>query len=314
MTTAVTGAAGYVGARLVGELRTQRSNVVPLVRSRRPWLGDDQRELDLISDADEALATALAGALTVVHLAGASEVIAAAEPERARHETVTATRRVALAAANAGVRRVVYLSTVHVYGARMTPGTVITEDLHCAPQAAYASARLESEIELAALAEAFDLVVLRLTNSVGAPAHPSVDRWTLVGNDLSRQAVVEHRMILRSSGLQYRDFVDLGDTCRIIAIAADPDGPVRPGTYNLGSGVPTTVWELAETVQGSVERETGTRPSIEAPPAEGAPPGPYTVDVRRLAACGIEAATPLRSSVDETVRFCLHHLEELTHA
>jgi UDP-glucose 4-epimerase len=314
MTTAVTGAAGYVGARLVGELRAQGSPVVPLVRARRPWLGDDQRPLDLIGDADDALVAALAGAVTVVHLAGASEVIAASEPDRALRETMTASQRVGRAAANAGVRRVVYLSTVHVYGARMTPGATLTEDLDCAPQAAYASARLESEAELAAVASAFELVVLRLTNSVGAPAHPSVDRWTLVGNDLSRQAAVEHRMVLRSSGGQYRDFVDLGDTCRIIAIAADPDGPVRPGTYNLGSGVATTVRALAETVQSSVERETGTRPPIEAPPPEGAPPAPYTVDVQRLAACGLGAATPLRSSVDETVRFCLHHVEELAHA
>src|SRR3546814_9959550 len=34
-----------------------------------------------------------------------------------------------------------------------------------------------------------DTVVLRLTNAVGAPAHPSVDRWTLVAADLCRSAV-----------------------------------------------------------------------------------------------------------------------------
>ena len=31
--------------------------------------------------------------------------------------------------------------------------------------------------------------VLRLSNGIGAPAHPGVDRWTLVVNDLGRQVL-----------------------------------------------------------------------------------------------------------------------------
>jgi UDP-glucose 4-epimerase len=274
-------------------------------------VGADQVTVDLVHDADGRLVDVLRGADSIVHLAGLSEVVAAADPGRALSETILASHRLGDACREAGVRRVVYVSTVHVYGARMMPGAVLTEDLRCEPRAVYAIARLASEHALAALGDDVELVVFRLTNSVGAPADPRVDRWTLVANDLCRQAVQDHRVVLRTSGVQYRDFVDLGDVCAALAAAADPFGPIRPGTYNLGSGRPLTVRALAEIVQDVVEQATGSRPLLEAPDPEGPPPEPYVVDVNRIAAAGLSTATPIESSIAETVRFCLAHLEEL---
>jgi len=42
--------------------------------------------------------------------------------------------------------------------------------------------------------------VIRLSNGFGAPAHAGVDRWTLLVNDLCRQAVQTRQLILRSAG------------------------------------------------------------------------------------------------------------------
>ena len=92
------------------------------------------------------------------------------------------------AVADSAVKRLVYMSTVHVYGERMTGGATLTEDMRPEPRAPYAIARLASEHLAAALSrKGIEVVVLRLTNSMGAPAHPAVDRWTLVANDLCRQ-------------------------------------------------------------------------------------------------------------------------------
>jgi UDP-glucose 4-epimerase len=284
---------------------------MPLVRTPRPWLGADQITADLAHDAHGHLVDVLRGADSIVHLAGLSEVVAAADPDRALAETVLASLRLAEAGRDAGIRRVVYVSTVHVYGTRMVPGAVLTENLRCEPRTVYALARLASEHVIAAIGNEVELVVLRLTNSVGAPAHPEVDRWSLVANDLCRQAVRDHRIVLRTSGVQYRDFVDLGDVCSALAMAADPSGPIRPGTYNLGSGRPTTVRCLAETVQDCVERATGARPPLEAPEPDCPSPDPYFVSASRLRAAGVSTSTPIESSIEETVRFCLAHLEEL---
>jgi UDP-glucose 4-epimerase len=308
----VTGAGGYVGSGLVGMLAEDGWEVRAALRERAEHLDVEQVVADLAEDADAA-AHACAGADTVVHLAGDNEVIAARQPASALGATVLATERVVEAAAAAGVRRFVYMSTMHVYGERIAEGAVLTEDLRPEPRAVYAIARLASEHVAATLgAKGTDVVVFRLTNSLGAPAHPAVDRWTLVSNDLCRQGAVNGRLELRSSGVQWRDFVALRDVHAIVAGACRVERPaLPPGTYNLGSGNPLTVRALAGLVQDAFERCTGSRPELHAPDHEGPEPEPYLVSVERAAAHGARALTPVDEAVEETVRFCIEHKEAL---
>jgi UDP-glucose 4-epimerase len=306
----VTGAGGYIGGRLLRALGGAGRDVHALVREPAPWLGVGQTECDLCTVAPELLAGACAGVSTIVHLAGENELVAAREPAGALGSTVIAAERLAEAARTAGVRRLVYLSTVHVYGARMTPGVTLTEDLRPEPRSAYAISRLASEHVAASVAAgAFDLVILRLTNSVGAPVDARVDRWSLVANDLARQGVRDGTLSLRSSGMQWRDFVALDDVCAAIAAACADS--LTPATYNLGSGEPTTVLALAHLVQDAFEERTGRRPPLVSPPPPNEPAGPYRVSIQRIAAQGVAGSHSLYDAVGETVAFCLEHREEL---
>ena len=308
----VTGTGGYVGGRLVGALLTAGWEVRGISREPVPWLDVETEVLDLTTADRDALVGACRGAAAVIHLAGENEVTAARRPAAAMASTAVATERTAEAAAEAGVSRFVYMSTVHVYGERIAGGVTLTEEMRPEPRASYAISRLASEHLAAGVArEGFDLVVLRLTNSVGAPYDPSVDRWTLVTNDLCRQGVVDGALELRTSGVQWRDFVALDDVCAIVAAAAGGDGTLPAGTYNLGSGEPITVRGLAEMIQDTFERLTGDRPELRAPAPESEPPEPYRVSVERLDRHGLRASTPLAEAVEDTVRFCLEHREEL---
>jgi UDP-glucose 4-epimerase len=311
----VTGAGGYIGGRLVRSLVAEGSAVHALVRDAVPWLDVPQSVCDLCTVDPAELVSACSSADAIVHLAGENEVLAAHDPAAALGSTVVASERLAEAGRATGVRRLVYLSTVHVYGARMLPGTTLDEDMRPEPRSAYAISRLASEHVAAGLAgDAFELVILRLTNSVGAPAAPGVDRWSLVANDLARQGAVSGRLTLRSSGVQWRDFVALDDVCAAIAAACRSDGTgLAPGTYNLGSGVPTTVLDLAHAVQDAFEQRTGRRPGLHSPPPppEDERPGPYQVGIARLTAGGLRPSRSLRDAVGETVGFCLDHREEL---
>lgn len=310
----VTGAGGYVGGRLVETLLTQGWDVHALVREPAAHLAVEQTVADLADAATaQTLEAACADARTVIHLAGENEVLTAREPAAALAGTVVATEQLVEAAAACGVKRFVYMSTVHVYGAQMTEGATLTEDLRPEPRSSYAIARLASEHVAAMLAASgSDLVVLRLTNSVGAPPHPTVDRWTLVANDLCRQGARSGSLELRSSGIQWRDFVALSDVCSIIASAAGADDAILPpGTYNLGSGRPTTVRDLAGLVQDAFERCTGDRPELLAPEPGPDRPQPYHVSVERAAEHGLRARTPLSEAIEETVRFCIKHRGDL---
>ncbi|MBV8980196.1 MAG: SDR family oxidoreductase [Acidimicrobiia bacterium] len=289
-TVVVTGARGYVGGRLETALRERHRVVV----------------VDRTTDA-AGLKEACTSADAVVHLAGANEILAAENPELALAETVSTTWRTARAAAEGGVRRFVYVSTVHVYGPPVE-GAVLDESTMPAPRGAYAVARLASEH--AAASHDLDLVVLRLTNAVGAPGRADVQRWTLVANDLCRQAALTGALRLRSHGWQWRDFVPMADAVRILEAAADPEA-VPAGTYNLGSGTPTTVRNLAELVQDAFEALTGDRPPLHAPEGPDERPQPHRVSVQRLADLGLRADGDLSAAVEETAAFCLAHREEL---
>jgi UDP-glucose 4-epimerase len=304
----VTGAGGYIGGVLVGTLDSAGWDVLAMGRDPAPHLAVDHIAADLAA-GDGAVAAACEGAEAVVHLAGENEVVTAREPAAALARTVAATQNLVGEAAAAGVKRLVYLSTVHVYGERMTEGAVLTEDLRPEPRSPYAIARLASEHVAAALPGA---VVLRLTNSVGAPAAATIDRWTLVANDLCRQGAVTGRLELRSSGTQWRDFVALRDVCRIVAEACrSGEGALPPGTYNLGLGEPMTVRDLAGLAQDAFERRTGTRPELRAPEPGPTRPEPYRVSVDRLARHELRAETSVADAVDETVGFCIEHREIL---
>ncbi len=298
---AITGAGGYLGSRLVADLARAGTPPRALVRARLPWLATpDQHVVDLLEPVG-VVATALEGCRAVVHLAGHNEVIAARDPDRALAETLVASRHVTEAATAAGVDRVVFVSTVHVYGAALRPGAVVDEDVAPAPRGVYAVARLAAEHLVAGGPHP---VVLRLTNAVGAPAHVDVDRWTLVAAELCRSAIESDELVLRSTGQQWRDFIGLADVVGAIALSADPSA-VPDGTYNLASGQSTTVRALAELVQDRVEARIGRRPALKAPEPEGADPAPYRVDASRLGTAGFRAVQPLADAVDEIIDLCL---------
>lgn len=313
----VTGAGGYLGGRLVDALSAapdQRVRTLVRRHQGKTSRADEQVAADLVLAPARALEEACAGVDAVVHLAAPNEVLCAADPDRALCDTVVGARRIAEAAAASGVPRFLYVSTVHVYGAAMGEGVTVAEDLVPAPRAMYGISRLASEhVVAAATVAGMDLVVFRLTNLIGAPAEPTVGRWTLLVNDLCRQAVVSGVLELRSHGMHWRDFVTMADTCRVIEAAFDP-AIVPTGTYNVGSGEPMTGRQVAALVQDSAQELTGRRPPLRAPNPPPDPPKPYYVSVERLARLGLQARNTARSAIDETLRFCLEHRSRLAAA
>jgi UDP-glucose 4-epimerase len=310
-TVAVTGAGGFVGSRLIGALaQSPEPGCAPSsVGQCRTW---GATRWSSICWATRARLTPPSPVPTsVVHLAGPNEIATATEPEASVNATIVGSRRVAAAAVRAGVRRLVYVSTVHVYGARIVDGATIDEETPAEPRSEYALARLASEhLIAAAAAEGVEVVVFRLSNSIGAPADARVDRWSLVATDLCRQAALDGKLTLRSSGVQWRDFIALRDVLTIVAGCSLP-GTLPPGTYNLASGDPRSVRHLAEVVQDVTEAATGARPALIAPELPAELPIPYRVATEKLASEGWKANTRLCDAVAETLAFCLEHIDSL---
>lgn len=124
----ITGANGFVGSALVGRLSRSGGRVRALVRDPAKAValqqlpGVEVRAADVRDPA--SLRGAFAGCAYVIHTAAAMK---GALRER-RAVNVDGTRNVAEEAATAGVRRVVHISTIGVYGMADLP-TEVTEDM-----------------------------------------------------------------------------------------------------------------------------------------------------------------------------------------
>lgn len=299
---AVTGGFGYAGGRIVRNLID--TGVTVQVSTRRKAAdvpGWARHGVTWGNDLD----TVFEGADCIVHLAAPNEVECAADPETAIGTTVALTRNALDAARRCGARRFIYLSTVHVYGPMQGH---IDEDTPPAPQHPYAVAHLESEQAVAAAAAGnFDAVILRLSNGFGAPADSGTDRWSLLVNDLCRQAVTHQRLVLKSDGLQQRDFLPLADAANAVRhFAVATPHPHGTRVYNLSAGTAMTVREMAELIRDRAQQRLGTGVELSIPvPGTAAPATGLQIDNRRLLDTGFALTADPAAEIDAMLGFCI---------
>lgn len=129
MRVVVTGGAGFIGRALVKKLASGGVDVVALVRdpAKASYL-QGQRVTLVQSDLKDiaALTTAMHGADGVIHAAGSYRIgISAAERPQMLDANLGTTERVLDAAIAAQTRRIVYVSTVGVFG--NTHGQIVDE-------------------------------------------------------------------------------------------------------------------------------------------------------------------------------------------
>ena len=122
----VTGGTGFIGSRVVKRLRTRGDDVVVLARRPEKAAGLDAQVVEGdLGDAD-AIRRGVEGCQAVFHIAADYRVgMAASKRESMRDSNVRGTERVLDAAADAGVDRIVYVSTINVFG--NTNGQVVDE-------------------------------------------------------------------------------------------------------------------------------------------------------------------------------------------
>jgi len=148
----VTGANGFVGRTLCTVLSRAGHRVTKAVRAAPAGTANTVAVGDIGPDTDWR--AALAGADAVIHLAARAHVMreSTSDPLAAyRWVNVAGTERLARAAADAGVRRFVFASSIKVNG-ELTRGTPFRESDPPSPQDAYGVSKLEAETGLRSIA------------------------------------------------------------------------------------------------------------------------------------------------------------------
>ena len=253
--TLVTGAAGFVGARLVRSLLDGGEDVVALVRpGSRLWRLEDVLDrvelLEVDVGALDARSAALRDVRVVHHLAAAGVDPRDGDPGSILATNVLGTQATLEVARVLEVDRFVYCGSCFEYGS----GSRLREDAPLRPRSTYAASKAAGRLlaEAAAAAHGLPVVTLRPFTAYGPfeAAHRLVPSCIL--NALAG------RPIELTAGEQRRDLVHVDDVATaFVAAARNPAAVGR--TLNVCSGEETRVRDVAATVLELVGGEAELR-------------------------------------------------------
>ncbi len=256
MNVLITGGLGYIGGRIASYLKEKAPNSHIFLTTRDeyrklPSWTDKFTILQMILLDEDSIADCLRDKdiNVIIHLAALNEIDSMKNPALALEVNTQGTYKLLNIASRNKIDRFVYFSTFHVYGE--TSSSVITEETPTRPFHPYAITHRAAEDICTFFNHYYkmNILVFRLSNGYGYPMNREVDRWTLVFNDLCRQAVNTGKIILKSSGKQHRDFISLLDVARAIYhflyIIPESWGD---GIYNLGGDYSLSIFDVAEII------------------------------------------------------------------
>ena len=260
-----------------------------------PWHADGTVDTVLGSITDrEALERALHSCDAVAHPAAVADVNDVhAEPEDAERVNARGTVTVLEAARRAGVKRIVYASTIWVYS-DCDEEEVDEDTLLPAPSHLYTSTKLAGELYCKAYQELYgiDYTILRFGIPYGPRAREAAVIPAFVGKALRGEPLT-----LAGDGSQSRRFVYVEDLADGVALGLGEVAINR--VYNLASDEHVTIKQIAETIKD----ELGDVEIVHTPARPGDFGGKIVCSRRADRELGWTAATPFAEGVHRYVEW-----------
>jgi UDP-glucose 4-epimerase len=290
----VTGGAGFIGSHVV-ECLLDRGHTVSVADDLSAGRAENLPAgvtLHRLSICDDDPGDALAGIHAVVHAAAQTSVAASVQdPDHDAAINVLGTVRLLTAAARAGVRRFLFISSAAVYGTDCPLPAI--ESAPLAPASPYGLSKLAGEhyVRLLSGLTGMEWVILRLANVYG-PRQSARGEAGVIARWCAALAEGDPP-VLHGDGSQTRDFVYVTDVARAVALALEtPDAAGR--CLNIGTGRETSLRLVLQHLLGP-----GAQPRT-GPPRPG-DIARSVLDTRAVrAALGWEPEMPLETGLAAT--------------
>jgi len=287
----ILGSSGLIGAAIAARLAARR----PRLLGRGAGM---DMPLDL-SDMAALQAGLFPGGGALVHAAGVTDEEFASDISAAWQRSALGSKALIAAAKAAGVTRVVYVSTAHVYGPLEGE---IDEARPINPMNDYALAHYAAEqwFRRAARVDGMDVLILRPCAVYGLPPDLTrFKRWSLIPFSFPRELLEHGAITLKSDGSQRRNFVSASAiAAQVAAFLAEPALPGRCRVVNPVGPDDMTVLDFAEQCVALLAPLMPARGRVlrpEGKSAAGLGPAPL---LYRSAYTSADA----RSTLDETIR------------
>ena len=240
----VTGGAGFIGSHVVDALLTRGCDVhvIDDLSKGQVQHVSGRASFHVADIADGRVDSLLAGIRpdAVVHCAAQTNVMRSlADPGLDRRINIDGLQRVLDGAARAGAGRFVFISSGGAaYGETDAPADELTPPR---PGNPYGQHKIEGE-RLVANVEGS--VSLRLANVYGARQRSDAEGGVI--SIFADRLLAKQPLLIYGDGEQQRDFVHVSDVVAAILLALDE--PSMTGIWNVATGVPTRINDLALTM------------------------------------------------------------------
>jgi UDP-glucose 4-epimerase len=254
MKVLITGGSGFIGRAVVKALTAARHDitifdlVIPNYAERVHLFIADILQNNILESFD------LAKPDVVIHLAGCTDPTAGAE--HLFKVNVRGTANVVNACIESGVKRIIFASTGMVYG--KNSDLEVPEDTEIKPTSLYAFTKAVGESLVRA--SGLDHIIFRMFNVAGPGFRHDPPRY-LIPKALAATASEPLRIF---NGLNdIRDYIHVEDVA--LAYVKAIESGASNETYNLGTGIPTSLRHVLNDIADEKSAEVPTTLDMDAP-------------------------------------------------
>jgi nucleoside-diphosphate-sugar epimerase len=262
-TILVTGATGYIGARLCLYLKKCGYEVIGLCRyipeSKKEYFSGIKIIENNLIDLENYDEVFLNPVHIVIHTISLdSQKCESSDIETINNVNVKTTWKLIDKSIRSGVEKFIYLSTIQVLG-RLKSGTFKETD-PLFPENKYALTHSICENLLKYYGEFSKMkcIIARLSNGYGAPIFEDNNCWQLVINDFCRAAFKAKKITMNSSGTVVRDFIHVADIVKALEILVYTND-LNYSIYQISSGKTSSLSFIAELVMNLHEKRYGSK-------------------------------------------------------